>query len=108
MHTRNRASNSGVALNETDAGIIKGMLLRGDRQHDIASWFGVNAGRISEIANGRRFTHVPPTLPDDLPSPGPYELGRKYADAVTSLLIARVTVEMAIENLIEIHESTFR
>jgi hypothetical protein len=28
------------------------MLARGDRQHDIASYFGVNGGRIGEIATG--------------------------------------------------------
>jgi hypothetical protein len=41
-----RAEPSGIALNGADAAIIKGMLARGDRQHDIAAWFGVNAGRV--------------------------------------------------------------
>ena len=33
-----------------DAAVVKGMLLRGDRRHDIAAWFGVS-GRIAEIMN---------------------------------------------------------
>lgn len=44
---RMRAEPSGISLTGTDAAIIKGMLLRGDRQHDIAAWFGVNGGRIA-------------------------------------------------------------
>jgi len=32
------------------------MLARGDRQHDIASYFGVNGGRIGEIATGDKST----------------------------------------------------
>lgn len=32
---------------------VKGMLLRGDKQHDIAAHFGVNSARIAEIATGK-------------------------------------------------------
>ena len=46
-----RAKPSGIILDETDAAIAKGMISRGDRQHDIAAWFGVNGGRIGEIAS---------------------------------------------------------
>ena len=49
---RNRAESSGITLSTADAALIKGMLLRGDRQHDIAAWFGVNGGRVAEIATG--------------------------------------------------------
>ena len=58
-----RAINSGISLNEKDAGIVKGMLERGDRQHDIASWFGVNGGRIAEISVGKKFSYILPTMP---------------------------------------------
>jgi hypothetical protein len=51
-----RAEPSGITLDESDAAIIKGMLARGDRQHDIAAWFGVNAGRVAEIASSVKFT----------------------------------------------------
>ena len=67
-----RANNSGVTLTEADVALIKGMLLRGDRQHDIASFFGVNAGRIAEIATGFRFTWVKASDVRQLPPPGPY------------------------------------
>jgi hypothetical protein len=33
-----------TALDEAEVAIIKGMIARRDRQHDIAAWFGVNAG----------------------------------------------------------------
>ncbi len=55
---RNRAEPSGITLSAADAALAKGMLLRGDRQHDIAAWFGVNGGRIGEIATDYRFGEV--------------------------------------------------
>lgn len=57
---------------EADASIVKGMLDRGDRQHDIAAWFGVNAGRIADIKTGAKFPDVPPAPAHALPPPGPY------------------------------------
>jgi hypothetical protein len=55
MDTMSRANASGISLTAAHAALVKGMLKRGDRQHDIAAWFGVNGGRIAEIANGDRF-----------------------------------------------------
>ena len=52
---RKRADASGISLSEHDAAIAKGMLLRGDAQHAIAAYFGVNPGRIAEVAAGDRF-----------------------------------------------------
>ena len=69
-----RAINSGISLNEKDAGIVKGMLERGDRQHDIASWFGVNGGRIAEISVGKKFSYISADR-HDLPPRGPYLSG---------------------------------
>ena len=48
------APPSGNRLDEDDAAVVKGMLARGDRQHDIAAWFGVNGGRIGEISTGAK------------------------------------------------------
>jgi len=59
-------------IGEAEAGVVKAMLARGDKQHDIASWFGVNGGRIAEIATGQKFKTVPPCKPDILPPQGPY------------------------------------
>lgn len=33
-----------MALTDADVSIIKGMLARGDRQSDVAAWFGCNSG----------------------------------------------------------------
>ena len=73
--SKNAAKKSGIQLDEKDAAIVKGMLLRGDRQHDVASWFGVNGGRIGEINKGRKFREVEPEI-KDLPPSGPYISGK--------------------------------
>lgn len=61
-------------LTPADAHVVKGMLLRGDRQSDIAAYFSVNAGRISEINTGKRFGEVPAAPSAMLPLPGPYDV----------------------------------
>jgi hypothetical protein len=71
-----RAEPSGITLNEEDAALVKGMLARGDRQHDIAAWFGVNGGRIAEVATGATFRWVEAAPEGELPPPGPYMSGR--------------------------------
>ena len=80
-----RAEKSGITLNEDDASIVKGMLRRGDRQHDIAAWFGVNGGRVAEISTGAKFRHVQPADEDELPPPGPYLSGRQSAAILAAL-----------------------
>lgn len=80
-----RAEASGIKLDATDAAIIKGMLARGDRQHDIAAWFGVNGGRIAEIATGAKFAAVPAACSADLPPAGPYLSGRQAQELLDSL-----------------------
>ena len=42
-----------MALSDREIAIAKGMILRGDRQHDIAAYFGENGGRIGEISTGK-------------------------------------------------------
>lgn len=94
-----RADPSGISLTEADAAVVKGMLNRGDRQHDIAAWFGVNSGRIAEIATGHRFHNVQPAANHLLPPKGPYLPGREAAEAVEALQAARaalVQVEAAL------------
>lgn len=41
-----------MTLTSKDARIIIGMLARGDKQHDVAAYFGQNQARIVEAANG--------------------------------------------------------
>ena len=83
MHTR--AEARGVALSMIDAAVIKGMLLRGDRRHDIAAWFGVNSGRIAEIVKGAYFAEVIEALADQLLPAGPYPKVREAVAAVDAL-----------------------
>ena len=90
-----RACASGISLTESDAAIVKGMLFRGDRQHDIAAWFGVNAGRIAEIATGFRFARVEPAPIDKLPPSGPYPAGRVAVAAITALSAAKAALSNA-------------
>lgn len=80
-----KAKPSGITLTEEDAAIAKGMLQRGDRQHDIAAWFGVNGGRIGEISTGAKFAEVPAAPASELPPPGPYLSGRQSAAILAAL-----------------------
>lgn len=68
-----RAASSGKTLSYRETRVVKGMLLRGDRQHDIAAYFGVNGGRIAEIASGDcTYPNALPLPAEELPPPGPY------------------------------------
>ena len=80
-----KAQPSGIRLSSEDAALVKGMLARGDRQHDVAAWFGVNGGRIGEISTGARFADVKPADAADLPPPGPYLSGRQSAELLAKL-----------------------
>jgi hypothetical protein len=66
-----RAEPSGLTLTAQDAALIRGMIARGDRHHDIAAFFGVNQGRIAEVREGTRFPGVPSAEADELPPEGP-------------------------------------
>lgn len=94
-----RAHKSGVTLNEADASIAKAMLARGDRQHDIAAWFGVNGGRIAEIATGQTFHWIEP-YDGELPPPGPYPRGRDAVAALEALAVAERALQVAREAVI--------
>ncbi|MFN3210534.1 MAG: hypothetical protein ACE369_16325 [Roseovarius sp.] len=67
-----RAEPSGLKLTTSDAALIRGMVRRGDRHHDIAAFFGVNQGRVAEIKDGTRFPGVPAADEEELPPQGPY------------------------------------
>lgn len=96
---RRRADPSGVHLTGGDASIIKGMRLRGDRQHDIASWFGVNPGRVAEVLNGYAFHHIVPAEMKDLPPAGPYLSGRAAVEAVQALMEAKAALAQAEQKI---------
>lgn len=69
---RTRARPSGLTISAQDAALIRGMIARGDRHHDVAAFFGLNQGRIAEINSGSRFPDVPAASPAELPPRGPY------------------------------------
>lgn len=92
-----RANSSGIQLSEHEAAIVKAMLRRGDRQHDIAAWFGVNGGRIAEIATGQKFRAVAPNDGANLPPPGPYPSGREAHAALSALRAAKQAIAAAEE-----------
>jgi hypothetical protein len=90
-----KAQASGITLDCRDTRTV---LLRGDRQHDIASYFGVNGARISEIANGaNNYPNAEPMPEADLPPRGPYL--SKYA---LQSIIARETIQKKIDLLQEV------
>jgi len=83
-----KAPSAGIRLSSADASIVKGMLARGDRQSDIASYFGVNGGRIAEISVGKKFSSASVAPGTTLPPPGPYiygELRRRMKKALTDV-----------------------
>lgn len=77
-----RGNSSGIRLGKGDIPIVLGMQKRGDRDHDIAAWFGVNQGRVAEAKDGR-YQHIAPAAQSALPPKGPPGLkGRDLRDAV--------------------------
>lgn len=101
-----RAAESGIRLSSEDAAIVKGMLARGDRQHDIAAWFGVNGGRIAEIATGKAHGKVQASGNQTLPPPGPYLTGRDAHAAMFALEEASRTINAALSLIRERAEMT--
>lgn len=75
--------------------IIKGMLIRGDDQSDIAACFQINAGRVSEINTGKAHPNVRArrrNLPPRGPYPSPYEL----LTALAAIEVARAKVDRVL------------
>lgn len=121
-----RAEASGNRLDYRETQLVKGMLARGDRQHDIAAYFGVNGGRIAEIATGEnQYPNAPAANDDELPPPGPYltkyavqgvieslneaiaalelaEAEENVADVKAALILAKETLEQKVVELEEI------
>jgi hypothetical protein len=66
-----------------------GMVARGDRDHDIAAWFGVNQGRIAEVKDGSKFGSVAAPPQNTLPPKGPPGIkGRRLRQDVQQALDA--------------------
>ena len=93
-----RAIKSGISLSADEAAIVKGMLERGDRQHDIAAWFGVNGGRIAEISTGDAFADVS-SVGSELPPKGPYVSGKEAQKTYEHLVQIRSSLEHAMDEI---------
>ena len=62
------------------------MVARGDRDHDIAAWFGVNQGRIAEVKEGKYGT-IAAAPANQLPPRGPPGIkGRRLMSSVRKVL----------------------
>lgn len=94
-----RAKASGISLLSEDASLIKGMLARGDREHDIAAYFGVNGGRISEIATRSKFATIAAAPAEELPPSGPYVSRSNSALVERELIAALTAIEKALASL---------
>ncbi|MGY4317249.1 hypothetical protein [Bradyrhizobium sp. JR3.5] len=88
-----------MALSEGEIATVKGMLFRGDRQHDIAAYFGVNGGRIAEISTGQTGGSIAATMAGDLPPAGPYMAGRSALRARDTLIALRDLIQDAINDI---------
>jgi hypothetical protein len=96
-----RSKASGYSLTTNDARIVSGMQARGDREHDIAAWFGVNQGRVADVKDGK-FGTVSAASSDQLPPKGPPGVkGRRLRYSVERALTAlsNGNIEEAIEVL---------
>jgi hypothetical protein len=81
-----RGNASGIRLTRNDIPTVLGMQARGDRDHDIAAWFGVNQGRVAEAKDGR-YGGLTPTPSHQLPPKGPPGLkGRDLREAIGDVL----------------------
>lgn len=88
-----------MKLNNREIAIVKGMLKRGDRQHDIAAYFGINGGRVAEINTGATGSDVTPADERFLPPQGPYLAGRSALRARDTLIALRDLVDGALADI---------
>ena len=62
-----------MAFNQRETALVLGMIKRGDKQHDIAAFFGVNGGRIAEVSTGNcDYPSTQPAPENELPPKAPY------------------------------------
>jgi hypothetical protein len=89
-----------MALTTAEVAIVKGMLARGDRQSDIAAYFGENGGCISEINTGLKWEPVVAAPSSELPPPGPYFIsGRAAIRAKETLTALRDLIDETLQEI---------
>lgn len=97
-----------MSFNNREISIIKGMLARGDKQQDIAAFFGVNGGRISEINTGQcdDAAGVQPAHESELPPAGPIMAGRSALQMRDTLRALRDLIDEALTEIDEFERRT--
>lgn len=86
-----------MSFSNSEIALVKGMIARGDRQSDIAAYFGVNGGRISEINTEKYGAEVRAAPQDQLPPPGPYfASGRSTIRATETLTALRDLIDQTL------------
>jgi hypothetical protein len=89
-----------MSFSNSEIAIVKGMIVRGDKQSDIAAYFGVNGGRISEVNTGKFGSDIRPAPQDQLPSPGPYfASGRSTIRATETLTALRDLIDQTLTEM---------
>lgn len=89
---------SGYSLKKADIPIVLGMQARGDRDHDIAAWFGVNQGRVAEAKEGRHGTAA--VVPaEQLPPRGPPGVKGRRLRAAAGVVLTLLKSQGGPENL---------
>lgn len=96
-----------MAFDDREIAIVKGMLDRGDRQHDIAAYFGENGGRVADVSTGKKGYGIDPAPPEELPPAGPYLVGRSALKARDTLLALRGLIDETIGE-IDLYEERAR
>lgn len=91
-------------LNHRDIAIAKGMLRRGDRVDDIASFLGTNKQDVELVKTGERGDWIMPTPKHQLPAQGSRIFSRKRACQLREKLKDMETVETlkALKNIIDV------
>ncbi len=77
-----------MALTNKDAQIVVGMISRGDKQHDIAAWFGENQARIVEVTEGSHGSVSAAPEAELFPKGPPGPKGRRLRGAVRNAITA--------------------
>ena len=94
-----------MALTSPEIAIVKGMLARGDAQHHIAAYFGVNSARINDIKQGTNGAGIAAAPTPELPPPGPYMAGRSSLKARETLKALRDLIDDTIKD-IDVYEAS--
>ncbi len=96
-----------MAFSLRETRMVKGMLARGDKQHDIEAFFGVNGGRVAEVATDKGdYPTAQPLAEADLPPMGPYP--SPYATLIAKNLLQDATKEIASAKDADVKETAIR